>query len=109
MASALDFSAGLIEAARKGKQTNVPSFLMPLGNKLNVLRIRRGSRKATRDSALADYERHQARLFGLLDDVTDAEFAIVKTNFAITRSVRDMFGIPVEHFAEHAPLILLVL
>ena len=103
IASALDFSAGLIEAARHGKQTNVPSFLMPLGNKLNVLRIRRGSRRATRDSVLADYQRHQARLVRLLDDVADAEFAIVKTNFAITRSVRDMFEIPVEHLAEHAP------
>lgn len=105
IASALDFSAGLIEAARKGKQTNVPSFLMPLGNKLNVLRIRRGARKATRDSVLADYERQQARLLRLLEDVTDAEFAIVKTNFAIARSVHDMFNIPVEHLAEHAPEI----
>ena len=105
MASALDFSANLIETARKGKQTNVPSFLMPLGNKINELRIRRGSRAATRDSVLADYERHQARLLRLLDDVKDAEFAIVKTNFALTRSVREMFNIPVEHFAEHAPEI----
>jgi hypothetical protein len=105
IAAGLDFSAGLIEAARAGKQTNVPTFLMPLGNKLNVLRIRRGSRKATRDSVLADYEQHQARLLRLLDDVSDAEFAIVKTNFAITRSVRDMFMIPVEHLPEHAPEI----
>jgi hypothetical protein len=105
LASALDFSAGLIEAARNGKQTNVPSFLMPLGNKLNVVRIRRGSRHATRDSVLSDYERHQARLLRLLDGVTDAELAIVKTNFAITRSVRDMFMIPVEHLEEHSPEI----
>jgi hypothetical protein len=105
IASALDFSAGLIEAARKGKQTNVPSFLMPLGNRINVLRIRRGASKATRDSVLAGYERNQARLLRLLDDVADADFAIVKTNFAITRSVREMFQIPVEHLAEHAPEI----
>jgi hypothetical protein len=78
---------------------------MPLGNKLNVLRIRRGARKATQDSVLVDYERHQVRLLRLLADVADAEFAIVKTNFAITRSVRDMFNIPVEHLAEHAPAI----
>ncbi len=105
MAAAVEFSAGLIEAARKGKQTNVPSFLMPLGNKLNEVRIHRGARRATRDSVLADYERHQARLLRLLDDVMDAEFAIVKTNFAIKRSVRDMFNIPVEHLAEHGPEI----
>src|SRR5207244_7391439 len=71
IASGLDFSAGIIEAARKDKQTNVPSFLMPLGYKLNELRIRRRSRDATRESVLADYERHQARLLRLLDDVTD--------------------------------------
>jgi len=105
IASGVDFSAGLIEAARKGKQTNVPSFLMPLGNKFNVLRIRRGSKAATPQSVLADYERNHARLLRLLDDVTAAEFEIVKTNFAITRSVRDMFQIPVEHLAEHAPEI----
>lgn len=105
LASALEFSAGLIEAARSGKQTNVPSFLMPLGNKLNVLRIRRGARKATRDSVLADYGRGQARLLRLLDDVADTEFGIVKTNFAIRRSVRDMFNIPIEHLAEHGPAI----
>lgn len=105
IASSLEFSAGLIDAARKGKQTSVPSFLMPLGYKLNELRIRRGASKATRDSVLADYARHQARLLRLLDDVAGAEFAIVKTNFAITRSVRDMFNIPVEHLDEHAPEI----
>jgi hypothetical protein len=105
IASGLDFSAGLIEAARKGKQTNVPSFLMPLGNRINVLRIRRGGGKATRDSVLADYDRNQARLLRLLDDVADADFAITKTNFAITRTVRQMFEIPVDHLAEHAPEI----
>jgi hypothetical protein len=105
IASGLEFSAGLIEAARKGKQTSIPSFLMPIGYKLNELRIRRGASKATRDSVLADYDRHQARLLRLLDDVADADFAITKTNYAITRTVREMFQIPVEHLAEHAPEI----
>jgi hypothetical protein len=105
MASALDFSAKLIEAARNGKQTNVPSFLMPLGYKINELLIRRRSRTATRDSVLADYERENARLLRLLDEVTEAELAIVKTNYAITQSVREMFNVPAEHFAEHAPQI----
>jgi hypothetical protein len=78
---------------------------MPIGYKLNELRIRRGASKATRDSVLADYDRHQARLLRLLDDVADADFAITKTNYAITRTVREMFQIPVEHLAEHAPEI----
>ena len=105
LASALDFSAGLIEAARKGKQTSVPSFLMPLGYKVNELRIRRGAGKGTRESVLADYERNEARLLRLLDEVSDSEFAIVKTNYALTRSVREMFAIPAEHLTEHAPEI----
>ncbi|HEX5479337.1 MAG TPA: DinB family protein [Dehalococcoidia bacterium] len=103
LAGSVDFTIGLIEAARKGKQTNVPSFLMPLGYKLNEIRIRRGASKATRDSVLAAYDGSQARLLRLLDDVSDAELAIVKTNFGDTQSVREMFKIPVEHLAEHAP------
>jgi hypothetical protein len=75
---------------------------MPLGYKVNEWRIRRASRSATTESVRADYDRHHARLLLLLDEVTDEDFAIVKTNFAITQSVRDMFRVPVEHFAEHA-------
>ena len=103
LASGVDFTAGIIEAARKGKQTSVPSFLMPLGYKINEMRIRRRSKTATRASVLADYEQGQAQLLRLLDDLSDAEFGIVKTNFAITQSVREMFNVPVEHFGEHAP------
>jgi hypothetical protein len=102
VASGLDFSAGIIENARKGKQTNVPSFLMPLGYKINERRIRSRSRTATRDSVLAEYEQYHTRLLRLLDEVTDAELDIVKTNYAIKQSVREMFNIPIEHFAEHA-------
>ncbi len=100
--SGVDFSAEIIENARKGKQTSVPSFLMPLGYKINERRIRSRSKNATRDSVLADYEREQARLLRLLDEVTDSELAIVKTNYAVTQSVREMFNVPIEHFAEHA-------
>ena len=105
LTSGLDFSAVIIENARKGKSTSVPSFLMPLGYKINERRIRSRSKGATRDSVLADYDRDQARLLRLLDDVTEAELAIVKTNYAITQSVGDMFRVPIEHFAEHAPEI----
>jgi hypothetical protein len=103
--SGVDFTAEIIENARKGKQTNVPSFLMPLGYKINERRIRSRSKSATRESVLADYERQQARLVRLLDDVSDSELAIVKTNYAIKQSVREMFNTPIEHFAEHAPEI----
>ena len=105
IASGLDFGAELIEAARKGKQTNVPSFLMPLGYKINEFRIRRRSKNATRESVVADYDRDHTRLLLLLDDVTDDELAIVKTNYGMTQSVREMFQVPVDHFAEHAPEI----
>jgi hypothetical protein len=105
VASGLDFGAGLIEAARKGKQTNVPSFLMPIGYKLNEWQIKRKSKSATRESVLADYDRDHARLLSLLDRATDAELDIVKTNYGMTQSVREMFLGPVDHFAEHTPEI----
>ena len=105
IASGLDFSAGIIAAARKGKQTSVPSFLMPIGYKLNEFRIRSRSKSATRESVLVDYDRDHARLMGLLDEVTDDELAIVKTNYGMTQSVREMFQVPVDHLAEHAPEI----
>ncbi|HZP58036.1 MAG TPA: DinB family protein [Dehalococcoidia bacterium] len=101
LASGVAFSAGIIEAARRGKQASVPRFLMPLGYRINEMRIRRGARNATRESVLADYDRHCARLLRLLDEVSDAELAIVKTNYAVTQSVREMFAGPVEHLAEH--------
>jgi hypothetical protein len=109
MASGLDFGAGLIENARKGKQTNVPSFLMPLGYKINEFRIRSRSKNATRESVLADYERDNARLLHLLAEVTDTELEIVKKNYGMTQSVREMFEVPIDHFAEHAPEIRKVL
>ena len=105
LASGVDFAAGIIESARKGKAAYFPKFLMPLGYKINERRIRSRSKAATRDSVLADYDRDHARLLRLLDEVTDDELAIVKTNYAITQSVREMFRTPVEHFAEHAPEI----
>lgn len=105
IASGLDFSAGLIEAARDGKQTNLPAFIMPLAYKINEFRIKRSARNATRDSVLADYDREHARLIALLDQCTDADLNIVKTNYAITRTVRQMFENPIEHIQEHAPEI----
>lgn len=105
IASGLDFSADLIEAARKGKQTNVPSFLMPLGYKINEFRIRSRSKNATRESVLADYDHNHARLVRLLDGVSEDELAIVKTNYGMTQSIGEMFQVPVDHFAEHAPEI----
>ncbi len=109
IASGVEFSVELIENARIGKQNNLPSFIMPLAYKINEFRIKRRSKNATRDSVLADYDRQQARLILLLDQCTDADLDIVKTNYAITRSVREMFENPVEHMAEHAPEIRAVI
>jgi hypothetical protein len=103
--SGLTFSSQMIENAKKGKQVNIPSFLMPVAYKLNEMRVRRSSRGATKQSVLADYDREQAKLLGLLGGITDDELAVVKSNFGQTRSVREMFHVPVEHFEEHAPEI----
>jgi hypothetical protein len=105
IASGLGFSAEIVENARKGKSTNIPSFLMPLAYKINERRIRSRSKAATKDSVLADYERDSARLLRLLDEVPSEEFSRSFTNYAQTRTVEEMFRVPVEHFAEHAPEI----
>ena len=105
LASGVKFSTGLIENARKGKGTNPPSFLLPLGYKANEFLVRRNSRKATRDSVLADYATALAQLLRLLDGVQDHEFALSATNFGQTKTIREMFHLSAEHFEEHGPEI----
>jgi hypothetical protein len=105
LAEGVSFSVGLVRSAQKGKQTNPPSFLLPMMFKANEMIVRRRSRRATRDSVLADYADGLSRLLPLLDETTDADFARSYTNFGRSRSVREIFLTSVEHFAEHGPEI----
>jgi hypothetical protein len=105
VASGVEFSTAIIENARKGKQTNLPKFMMPLAYKINERRIRSRSKAATRESVLADYAKEQEHLLRLLDEVPDADFSRSFTNYAQTKTVEEMFRTGVEHFAEHAPEI----
>jgi hypothetical protein len=99
--SSVDFFAGQIESARKGRAINPPSFLLPTIFKMSEVRVRFKSRRATRESVLADVDAGVARLCRLLDLVPDGEFAVSKTNFGETRTIAQMFGGPAEHLAEH--------
>lgn len=103
VAASGDFVAGLVENARKGKGTNVPAFAMPLLFKLSELRVRMKSRGATPESVLRDYDAGSARVSRLLDSLRDDEFAMSATNFGETRTIAEMFQLPVEHMAEHGP------
>jgi hypothetical protein len=105
MASGTGFIAGQIDGARKGKALNPPSFLMPVIYKVSEVRVRIASRKATRESVLADFDAGIARLLGVLDGVGDAELSVSAKAFGETRTIAQMFRMTTEHFAEHAPEI----
>jgi hypothetical protein len=105
IASGVRFSGGLVENARKGKQTNPPSFLLPVAFKANEFIVRRSSRKATPESVLSEYDNALRGLLQLLDDVRTEEFARSTTNFGQTRTMEEMFRISIEHFEEHAPQV----
>jgi hypothetical protein len=105
MAAGTGFITGQIEAARKGKAMNPPSFLMPVIYKVSELQVKMSSRKATRESVLADFDAGIARLLGVLDSVADAELPVSAKMMGETRTFAQMFGMTAGHFAEHAPEI----
>jgi len=109
LADGVKFSTGVIGNARKGQQTNPPSFLMPLALKANEFNVRRKSSRATRESVLAGYERSLRDLLQLLDETPPGDFGVRKTNFGQTQTIEEMFRISIEHFAEHAPQVRAVL
>jgi hypothetical protein len=102
VASSVDFFAGQIESARKGKAINPPSFLLPTIFKLSEVRVRWKSRQATRESVLADFDAGVARLCRVLDSLRDEEFQVSKTNFGETRTIAEMFSGPADHLTEHS-------
>ena len=99
------FVSGLVKNATKGKGTNPPGFLLPLAFKANEFLVRRKSRNATRESVLADFDENVALLLSALESVQNDQFTMSATNFGETRTIRQMFGVVSEHFAEHAPHI----
>ncbi len=101
VAEGVRFIAGQIESVKKGKSTNPPSFVMPALYKLSELNVRMSSRKATRDSVLADFDSGINRLREILDATGADQFAMVATNFGATRNVAEMFHVPTSHFMEH--------
>jgi hypothetical protein len=105
MATGTGFIAGMIEGARKGKALNPPSFLLPVIYKVSELRVKIASRKATRESVLADFDAGTARLLGVLDSAADAELSVTVTAMGEARTIAAMFSIATGHFAEHAPEI----
>lgn len=109
IAAGVPFMAGNIENAMKGKGLNPPSFLMPVLYKMSELRVRIASRKATQASVLADMDAGMARLLALLDATEPAKLTVSATSFRETRTIAEMFHLPVDHFTEHAENIRPVL
>jgi hypothetical protein len=102
LAQAAEFQAGQIEAAARGKALNPPSFLLPVAFKLNELRVRVGSRKATPASVLPGFDAGIKRLLALLDATGDAALAATVTAFGETRTLAATFRQAADHFTEHA-------
>lgn len=103
LSASIGFVAGQIEGAKKkGNGTNPPAFLLPTLLKLSELRVRLQSRSATAASVAADYDAGMARLLAMLDATDSTTLATSATSFRDTRTIAEMFRLPVEHMAEHA-------
>jgi uncharacterized protein (TIGR03083 family) len=102
VASSVPFMAGQIEGAKKGKALNPPAFLIPLLFKASELRVKVASRKATPASVLADFDAGMTRLLAVLNATDDQMLLVSATSLGETRTIAEMFHIPISHFTEHA-------
>ncbi len=106
MAWAMEFLRGQLNSARRGRGFNPPQFIT---NPLNVLNTRLGAMRSSRASIRRKYDAGTDALMGELDRVGDDEWLNSSTNFGVTKTVEHVFHVPAEHFAEHAPEILIAL
>jgi hypothetical protein len=102
LASGTSFLAGEIAKAKDGKALNPPAFLQPLLIKMNELRVRAVSGKATPSSVLADFDTAVGKLRGVLESLDDETLRLSATRMGETMTIAGMFQKPVEHLAEHA-------
>lgn len=107
IAQILEFYAGAVENARRGKAT-LPPLPLWLLDRLNALGTRFGARRATPQSVARKYDAAHARLLALLEGIREEEWAMT------TRSplspggfltVETAFRSPALHLAEHAAQI----
>jgi hypothetical protein len=101
VASSAGFLAAQIEAGSKGKALNPPAFLRPMLFKASELRVRMLSRKATPASVLTDMAAGRARMLEVLGAVDDEALKSSATFMGNTRTIGEMFQVPVDHLAEH--------
>jgi hypothetical protein len=102
LASGTAFLAGEIAKAKDGKALNPPALLRPLLYKMNELRVRVVSRKATPPSVLGDFDTAVRKLRGVLESFDDETLRLSATRMGETMTIAGMFQKPVEHLAEHA-------
>ena len=102
VASGTAFLAGEIAKAKDGKALNPPAFVRPVLYKMSEWRTRVVSRKATRASVLADFDRAISKLRGVLESFDDETLRLSATRMGETMTIAGMFQKPVEHLSEHA-------
>jgi uncharacterized damage-inducible protein DinB len=106
VAQAFEFNAAQIKnASTSGKALNPPAFMRPTLYKLSELRVRLLSRKATPASVLTDLNAGIATLLATLASVDDDGLTNSATMMGDTRTIAEMFQLPVAHAAEHTAQI----
>jgi len=87
-----------VEACRKGKAPNPPTWLM---NPANLLVTRLGSRGATPTSVAEKYDRAHAAILECLDGVGDDEWQLGVKAFGRYTTIEGTFERFSEHYLEH--------
>jgi uncharacterized damage-inducible protein DinB len=92
------FTAGGVEACRKGKGTNPPNWIADAANTW-ITRI--GSRGATMQSVRKKYDDAHQKVLASLDGVQDDEWQKSARVFNREMTIEKTFRDHVEHFKEH--------
>jgi hypothetical protein len=94
-------------AAKPGGGGFNPLSLLPRGilDRLSVFYVRRGAKKATRESMIERYDAGIDRTTAAIDKVADNDWSREVKTFDQMRTVAYVFQLSVEHMNEHAPEI----
>jgi hypothetical protein len=105
--SGTQFVAQLTEGAAKGGGGFNPLSLLPRGilDRLSVMYVRRGAKKATPASLIERYDAGIARTIAALDKVGEGDWSREVKTFDEKRTVAEVFQLSVDHMNEHAPEI----
>lgn len=105
--SSSQFVAQLAERAAKGGGGFNPLSLLPRSilDRLSVIYVRRGARKATPASLIESYDAGIARTIAAMESVGDGDWSREVKTFDEKRTLNQVFELSIDHMKEHAPEI----